>query len=369
MESCGIPAEMVEKILLNLPVKSLLRFSSVSKSWFSRVFDSSFIKKYHGREIIVFNSISSDHVNDVSSCPLSSILSDNSFEDATDVVCPFGQQPTSQPWIKAFCDQLWCVEKDNSFFLWNPSMRAYRNIPNPKIPPRTQTPNSEFVYGLGYDSICDDYKILKIRRCCGMSNEAELYSLRSDSWSTIQSFPQNSIFSSFGSFLNGALHYIVRRSRTVHVLISFDLSAEKYGEVALPEYSPTLDFFDRVEVAVSSGKLCLCLSYGSTNCLALWVMEDYGVFESWTNKFHIDCNSFPNLGMNYTWRPLYFSENGKILIDVSTLVEEGSGIFMYEDGKTLLRKKHGCNGSRCRPISDVFVCVESLVSPARLHKY
>lgn len=48
-----IQPETLEKILLNLAVKSLLRFSSVSKPWNSLIFGPEFIRKHRRQRIIL----------------------------------------------------------------------------------------------------------------------------------------------------------------------------------------------------------------------------------------------------------------------------------------------------------------------------
>ncbi|KAH6834095.1 hypothetical protein C2S53_013882 [Perilla frutescens var. hirtella] len=350
-----IPMDTVEEILLNLSVKSLLRFSSVSKSWNSMIFEPRFIKKYHGRErFIVLNPFSYDNIINFRSCPLSTVFSDNPIEEN---LIDFTEKPTH---IRAFCNELWCAENTeySSLFLLNPSMRTCRKLPAPKFPPLGR--NQSFVYGLGYDSAGDDYKILKILYCSKGELETELYSLRSDSWRKILAFPTMKISClSFCSFVNGALHWLCHWPESSYAVVSFDLSTEEYGEVELPEHSPTINLLDdKVNVAVSSGKFCFCLSYRSTRNFVLWVMEEYGVVESWTKKFNIDCDIIPGLGNNFRWKPLHFCENGQILMVAFMYFEKNGVIFMYGDDKTLLRKDFGRS-----KISECLVYVDSLVSP------
>ncbi|KAH6776131.1 hypothetical protein C2S52_013692 [Perilla frutescens var. hirtella] len=364
-----IPAEIIEEILLNLPLKSLVRFCSVSKSWNSMILGSlMFVKRYRGRERVVMNHYGS-YDNRFICCPLPSILSDDPIEDTADLVCPFWNPSWKKHvrWgenIPAFCDELWCVQnkKDNSLFLWNPTMQTHRKLPRPPPSQFDDVDHNDFFYGLGYDSVSDDYKVVRIHDARYMhepASEADLYSLSSDSWRKIPPFPpikKRDNVSCFSTFVSGALHWLVRAPQEMGGIISFDLSTEKYGEVALPKYDVTPCV---MEVVVARGKLCLCLTYSEKNgSIALWVMEDYGVVESWTNKFHIDCNTLPKLrGKSFSWKPLYFCDNGEILIAVTRgSNEKSSGIYMYRfEWKGLVMKKCGffCN-----------VYVESLVSPA-----
>ncbi|KAH6764724.1 hypothetical protein C2S51_015973 [Perilla frutescens var. frutescens] len=297
-----IPLEIVEEILLNLPLKSVLRFSTVSEAWNSIVSDLGFIKRYRGREKIALMS-TSPSLTSFHDPSLSSISSLSSFtpKDATDLVYPV---PEGDLYLKASCDELWCFQAGNALFLGNPSMKTYRKLPDPLIPLDGYEPDHElggFVYGLGYDSVGDDYKLLKFPTA--KETESELYSLKNDSWKKISSSPPyliDCIDQRQFVFLNGMLHCISTCPEPEKMfLVSFDLSTEKYGEMVPPaafrEWLSCPNY--KVVVTVLRGKLCVYLnSYGDIR-FGFWVMEDYGVGESWTKLFLID---YENSNTNHT---------------------------------------------------------------------
>lgn len=409
-----IPTEIVEEILLNLPVKSLVRFSSVSKSWNSSIFDARFIRKHKNRAAflsrhrIVINPdydntasfcaispissdnpigviIESQNASNAAFCSISSMFRDQTAADATDFVRQF----QGKPCLCAFCDELWCVsvEVENSLFLWNPSMRIHRKLPNPLFQARDgigidwydgyenevaigQYNRYDFVYGLGYDSAADDYKILKIARMNSRCTETELYSLKSNCWRKIESFSAKPpVTQERCEFVDGSFHWLgLSATHMEPTIVSFSLLTEEYGEVAQPEYSPVTDLFedDELEVVAVRGMLCVRVNYCRETRFVLWVMEEYGVERSWTKKFDIQYRSslpyFPvSEDLLFTLKPLYFYDNGDLLIKVST-DKCHLEIFMYKNEVAIPIRIVSCGN--CNNTSDAFLYIESLVSPA-----
>lgn len=77
-----IPPDLLEEILLRLPMKSLFRFSSASKSWNSMILGSCFVNRYRGRQMIVFKPEMDGHLRNASVCPLSSVSPKNPLRRA-----------------------------------------------------------------------------------------------------------------------------------------------------------------------------------------------------------------------------------------------------------------------------------------------
>ncbi|KAL6500890.1 hypothetical protein OROHE_025087 [Orobanche hederae] len=409
--SHNIPLEIIEEMMLNLPVKSLARFSTVSKSWYSSIFDAGFIRKHKylaaslGRHKIVINP---DYGNTTSFCAISPISLDkpigvviqprmagNAAICSISSMCPykpavdatdFATQFQGKPCLYAFCDELWCVEDQDSLFLWNPSMRVFKKLPDPLFQVQNRIGINlygyeneyatgrynryEFAYGLGYDSAVDDYKILKVPRMDCHCTETEFYSLRSNSWRKIETFPAKPTFTQERcEFVDGTFHWLSAISNTQTTIVSFKLSTEEYGVVAQPKLSRAINFSkeDGMEVVVVRGKLCVCVNYCRKYRFVLWVMNEYGVESSWHKKFVIRYGSslpyFPSKASAeslFTLRPLYFYDNGDILIKVSTDTCHLE-IFMYKNEAVIPIRIASCGN--CNNTSDAFLYVESLISP------
>ncbi|XP_059628783.1 F-box protein CPR1-like, partial [Cornus florida] len=220
---------------------------------------------------------------------------------------------------------------DGKIVLWNFSTRKHHKLP--------VAPIIEFLrglgiwsfigYGFGYDSIRDDYKLVRIVQYYGEKDdslyfEVMVYSLKSNSWQRIQDFPyylpynpgllQNAVF------VRGALHWIVcREPRSVeaNLIAAFDLGVEEYRLVPQPDY------LDK-NIGMSLGSLgdCLCINcnYARRDRVDIWVMEEYGVKESWTKLFSV--KQFGDV------RPLAYSRTGE-----EVLLYQGHAKLLWFDLK------------------------------------
>ncbi|KAH6796017.1 hypothetical protein C2S51_037003 [Perilla frutescens var. frutescens] len=369
-----VPPEILEQILLNLPMKSLVRFSTVSKPWNSMIFGSRFVRIHKsraaldGREMIVTIPSSLGYLITAESliCPISLTSSERpiAIEDSTDLICPV----EATPHLRAFCDELWLVEAVKSLFLWNHSMRTCRKLPDPLLPPLENVYGAVgFVYGLAYDFAADDYKILKIGRENFCARETELYSLKSNSWKSIPPPSRNSIIEQNKcEFVNGAFHWFCTFRR---VIVSFNLSTEKHGKFGLPESGRVAES-QTTEVVVLRGMLCVGGNYpahfsSSGSKFVLWAMKEYGKEESWSKMLDIEYSTDDIPGLPYepssykpfcTLRPLCFYDNGDILLNISC-EKNNMGLFLYKNKGAILDKIVAPDG---RQICGGFIYIQTM---------
>ncbi|KAK4707814.1 hypothetical protein R3W88_028739 [Solanum pinnatisectum] len=206
------------------------------------------------------------------------------------------------------------------------------------------------LYGLGYDSITNDYKVVRIDRYPDHTPD-EILVLKSGSFCWVSASKDNM----YGLvFVHGALHwfgcdfagYYLR-----YILVSFNISNEMYEEIPIPNVIHSFHCYPGASVL--GGMLCChCNENGIFN---LWIMKEYGVKESWIKSFTI-----PNEGM-----PIYRFPDGEVLL-ICNIVKNGSigSIFMISDGSFRL-------SNRVWPLDDInssilqdgFVYTESLISP------
>ena len=105
------------------------------------------------------------------------------------------------------------------------------------------------VYGFGYDSFADDYKLVRVVTFATerFETKVKLYSLGTNSWKRIEDFPYSVPNKSDGIFVNGALHWLVYLENDLVCLyfVSYlDLAEEKYGWLELPDYESGQSFCD-----------------------------------------------------------------------------------------------------------------------------
>ncbi|XP_026377524.1 F-box/kelch-repeat protein At3g06240-like [Papaver somniferum] len=159
------------------------------------------------------------------------------------------------------------------------------------------------VFWFGYDYKIADYKLVRvvnIDRNGKERFEAEVYALGFDCWRKIQSafYIQSASYKFVkhqpGVLVNGALHwFVVSGVKQVKVLVSFDISSERFVELSLPKERLTYpeETLEDAKYDKNVGELggCLCLLFHVFGVrVDVWVMQEYGVRQSWTKTFTIN---------------------------------------------------------------------------------
>ncbi|XP_055827295.1 F-box protein CPR1-like [Solanum dulcamara] len=174
-------------------------------------------------------------------------------------------------------------------FLWKPSTRESIALPHPKL----ELNWNLRIWGLGYDSTSDDYKIFKIT----YRSHSEILELKSGSWRLIDTdkhrtcrYPRLSNTDSL-AFVHEAFHW--HDFSMNNYVVSFSISNEVYRQIPLLKqiYSP--ECIDGVSAL--GEMLCVYSRYVShtNDIFKIWIMKDYGVKESWTELFNIQGTAVP----------------------------------------------------------------------------
>ncbi|KAL3509064.1 hypothetical protein ACH5RR_028465 [Cinchona calisaya] len=348
-----LPDEINYEILSRLPVKSLLRFQCVSKSWLSIISSPHFIKSH-----LNFVSSSTDNQrilllfirydNQIVNCSVNCLL----YQQPIDAI------PTNFPTfalrgefaIMGCCDGMMICSSliKRCYFLWNPSTRKSKELPNLGI----ESENKYDVFlGLGYDETTDDYKVVGIVCLLGhnlkpCSVKIKVYTTRSECWRTIEEdFPGDYIWqeSSSSKFLNGKLHWVVKKDQHYKSIFTVDLETERYVEFQGPDCIR----YTMAILEILKGRLCLLCNYDYCHPTEMWIMMEYGVKESWTKVLTI-----PRLSSSRwcVYKLFGASENGEVLLNVGgSLVLFNAKDQSFKDYLSLA--------------FDGIVYVESLVSP------
>ncbi|KAM1669587.1 hypothetical protein ACFX15_042516 [Malus domestica] len=336
---CDLPEEIVREILLRSSVKSLVKCCAVSKSWRYMIQSSSFIAAHLRRSQSPNtddNDIGRLHLlwsfNDYllySDKPASASASSFSI-DATNTkkITPVTHQPAykggrskvtpSSYGLVGTSNGLICFANDIPKFpiiIWNPSVRKFVTLPPPSTYKRVKP-----TYAFGYDSSTNDYKVLTIlRNDRGRSSgpardtpiEVKVYSLARGSWKTLSPPPPASPAVSLQRlhhktvFVHGAVHWILRRDRDCNndVIASFDMATESFSEIELPKSltrKRLLRGASHFVLSAHENSLALVQfpwhysRLGENTChLSLWVMQQYGVVESWTKSSRVVLSKGP----------------------------------------------------------------------------
>ncbi|CAJ2655459.1 unnamed protein product [Trifolium pratense] len=251
-----LPHELMIEILLKLPVKSLICFKCVCKSWFSLISDPHFANSHfqlttHTHRIMcVSNSptefCSIDFEAFVNYDPRLSSLSMN-----------FSLPGSHLPFkIIGSCRGFILLYRRRDIFLWNPSTGFKKQISlSPLVFKLVTNYGYDNLFGFGYDQSRDDYLVVVLYHdptvANSFSSHLEFFSIRDNRWKEIEGthLPSYDLIYSKGLLFNGVIHWLALRSDLesdleIKVIVAFDLTERKLFEMPLPsdyDYEVNLD--------------------------------------------------------------------------------------------------------------------------------
>lgn len=293
-----LPEAVLIEILSKLPVRTLLLCKSVCKSWLNIISSPYFVKSHLHHAIVVSR-------NNPTLLAIQNPSGDLAFATSTlDLVrhqpqwaVVDGNGPVDRldmPHLFAYCrvvgsyNGIICLSNrfGNVVYLCNPSIRKCRKIP---IPGDLLMIKSPIKIGFGYDSISNDYKVLRI--VFGKKDDlvpvVRVYSANADLWREFRApILKNWQFVSHLQtkiVVNGVLYFDGEDE-----LISFDLHREILGLIPFPscifrKRSHVMDFEGSVAIVVES--------IGDGLGIDLWTLSDVSGQVSWTKRFGIDPDS------------------------------------------------------------------------------
>ncbi|KAM3396552.1 hypothetical protein P3S68_000064 [Capsicum galapagoense] len=336
---CILPPEIITEILSRLPVKSLLKFRSVSKSWLALICSPEFINthlslstnKEETLHLIILNDLEFGDKWCFKGCPVASLFN-NSVTEAVDLGYPI-EDDSYDLHIVGSCNEL--------ILLW------------------WEGPNYDPVYGLGYDELHRDYKVVGIFYHYTANDrvddvEIKVYNLKSDCWNSVEycgesfviknndgSYEDILIFS--GLLVDGKLHWNMGTNKNI---LSFDIANEKWDNVEKPSsygVGETESFVWKL-----GSNLCVYTDYKETQ-FCIWVMKEYGVKQSWIKKYTI---RYPNDKKYFS--PLFVSNKGEMLFLIQ------SEFMIYNSKDDSLRYTNVTNRESNHELQ---IYIETLVCP------
>ncbi|XP_026430869.1 F-box/kelch-repeat protein At3g06240-like [Papaver somniferum] len=226
----------------------------------------------------------------------------------------------------------------NSFqelYIWNPTRNEYKNMSMPEEVDKDDIHG----YGFCYDYKTNEYKLVRIvvdreSECSSI----DVYTLSSNSWKripdTFPSLSQRIFWCPLEWISSLACAYFCTFVQPSTVLVCFDIVNERFEEVAMPEApmpyqeEPLERDMFQINVEVLGG--CICLVFHIFNVrVDVWIMQDYGVRESWTKSFSINQASI------ISSRDLYLLWSFK---NNETLWMLDHDFVLYDPNKKLYRK-------------------------------
>ncbi|XP_062005047.1 F-box/kelch-repeat protein At3g06240-like [Rosa rugosa] len=307
MEETNLPEEIIVLILSWLPVKSLLRFTCVSKRFHFIIlsnpkfaksqFQAARERKTLDHRLLYNTTVPPLESLDLETLPLfgdssylerrllyskiaprleSLHLETTSFGDRSSVrklQFPF-QPPVGRLSLLGSCNGIVFIAFDERvFYIWNPSTGFFRKLPDPGS---LCDQRFLFNYGVGYLSATDDYKIFIA------TDVYAIFSSRAQAWKKLEVYSESPP-SYRGTLLNEALHWLNQENG----IVAFDLAHEKFSKMTMPNFDErSLNQFGYLGVS-AEGWLSFALSlWNARDCIQVWVMKEYGVHDSWTKLFN-----------------------------------------------------------------------------------
>lgn len=330
----NIPDELVFDILTRLPVKSVLRFKCICKSWLSMISDPKFIRTH--LHLSTERLLLRTERYPLSPLSFASIDFESPNQDSKSLDLPWDN--SSDAFIRTLCSCDGLIlssvhervvdgpKPGKSFALWNPSNRSHRRISCPYMLPS----NSLYAHGLCYDSTADDYRVFIAFRGKNKTLVA-VYSLRNNSWNRFTDNCYSFRVSDYQAVVNGAVHWVMYSTKSsLPVIVYFDLAEGKFKEVPPP---PCFwNEFDEIKLVVLGGFLCVYCD-GCVKQTEVYVMKEYAKKESWTRLFVMPCAIIGRRDSFIHVKLLCLTKKGQVLISTG---ERGIGIYDPKDG-TFLR--------------------------------
>ncbi|KAH1139534.1 hypothetical protein GYH30_028766 [Glycine max] len=350
-----LPYDLIWEILLRVPVRSLILFKCVCKSWKTLISDPQFAKDHlcisTADPNMTHQRIVARHHRDILSFSVQSLL-----QNPSNPAKPHSWRMSHKYCIVGSCNGLLCLSRFKHGYcrlrLWNPCTGLKSKRLSIGFYPVDIT-----FHGLGYDHVNHRYKLL-----AGVvdyfETQTKIYSFGSDSSTLIQNqnLPREPIRMQ-GKFVSGTLNWIIEKGTSDDhqwVILSLDMVTETFGEVFLPKCVEDSEKICHPILGVSRDCLFVCFLDSKKAHWSVLMMKEYGVRDSWTKLLmtpHISI--FRTQYLYPLFETLRISENGVVLLRTRTnllLYNSNDGWLVYPR----IRRKLGF---------DMHIYHESLVSP------
>ena len=303
-----LPEDVLMDVFARLPVKSLLQFKCVCKSWYAIIRDPIFITKHVNHQSALSNNgylaITRRGGTFGGKC-LISLVSYETYREILKITIPFTKEHGRAPFrIVGSCNGVLCLNVSklgDTIFLFNPATSEFKKLPKPD---RFDELNSyqlgddiDVSIGLGFgdDAKSNDYKLVRIfsSKMVGgkVYSEVDVYSLRTNSWRRKDKLVLGTVMNNSFSraFINGALHWRGATSVAVsNLIISFGIRDEVCRCIELPEFDWDGNEMYEWFPFVMKESLAVVICSGFQMICNIWVMNEYGINESWTKQLRVE---------------------------------------------------------------------------------
>ncbi|KAJ9551448.1 hypothetical protein OSB04_015493 [Centaurea solstitialis] len=342
--STQLPFDIQFLIIQRLPIKSLLRFRSVCKTWKSFISSSDFIAGYttHSQQqhhmIISYENLDDDQVKCVSVFD-----DDQSFALTVPPLVQRKRVVDSSHGLLCMVNSFGRFSETQMAVIWNPAIRRSIAVAVPNMVDHQQF-QFDYVVGFGVCPATMDPKLVKvtfirdplaIQSISCIPFQVMVFTLSSGQWTTPSTnLPSKSIqFHNYRTVIGQLIYLVGNDWSTLHndgrkrtLIMSFDLTTHEFAEVDIP------NSLHHSYLSVSRLRESLVLLHTDQDLIQykdifhVWMMDD-GDSKAFTKLFTINP---PNA---YVWKTLGFRESGEPIIEWTHDETDGTcALGVYEPG-------------------------------------
>lgn len=306
--SGNLPEHILLEIFSRLPVKSLLRFKVVCKSWRFHISNPNFVNKHVA---ITTNPNNDSFIIHNPKTNQIYVLNVNCLDRAITLEIPILASDNDNINIVGSCNGLLCVahtcnqqKLPKKLYLWNPTTRKVKHIHKYSININRRSHAYRVCLGFGFDRSRGDYKVVRIvqymypieinhstkihkyymdRNKYSFKHRVEVYSLNRNSWKEIGVEFEFMFVRSPPVIVNGSLYWIVEHHRDAnfrHTLLSFNVESENFSTISFPND----DANSWCEVFEFKGSVAIPCTSRRFGLIDIWTLDDDSC---WTKKFTI----------------------------------------------------------------------------------
>ncbi|XP_028068519.1 F-box/kelch-repeat protein At3g23880-like [Camellia sinensis] len=321
----SLPMDIIVDILNRLPVKSLVRFRCVCKTFRHLISNPTFISSHllHHRTPTTAATIFTFKHRTTTS--LSLLQSPSSSQNPVNLVHPWSNHTRNLHLIGSINGLLClCLRLSNHplyfhrriiLLLWNPATKLFKSLRSPtiQIPPTCFHLSLGFGFGFHSSTSSSDYKVVRIVSF-NLRVRAEVYSAISNCWREIRGMDLHFYIHKLSceAIVNGAPYWLLATpSNHCFRFAWFDFQNEAF--VMLPGldfsgfYFGTLVHWKLMDWKDNAAVVVLC---PGNPFFDVWMIEDRcGGESNWCKKFVIG----PVLGVEQFW-VLQCTKNGEIIV-------------------------------------------------------
>ncbi|CAI0541459.1 unnamed protein product [Linum tenue] len=236
----SLPGDVLIDILTRLPVKSILRFKSVSKHWSALPTTPQFVAAHLRRSSADNPLLIVHHGFTLGNLKLSVYDAELATTLHPDLKFPVESFNEFSPSVVGSCNGLVCIEFDTTgFVLWNPAMRQHAWLPVVDLRSPFRSRETRFVaicesFGFGFSGRVEDYKVIWEN----LEVKAVVFSWKSWSWNELRDARIPAASYGHQVAANGHLYWLGTGKGKKDFVIAFDLASDSFWTIDLPDHLP-----------------------------------------------------------------------------------------------------------------------------------